>query len=100
MISSIGGWWTNRSRTGCFAARRAIRSAGAIFAGSGDVDREGATLEFLAVEHVDRLLGFGGGCHVHEREARDLPVNLSIMTLTEPTFPAAAKNSRRSPSEV
>jgi len=40
-----------------------------IFAGTSDVDGQGATLEFLVVKHLDRLVGFFRAAHLDEGEA-------------------------------
>src|SRR4029079_1492734 len=44
-------------------------AAGTFFAGPGDIHREGATIQFLAVQAVDGLLGFLGGTHGNETKA-------------------------------
>ena len=47
----------------------ATSAARTFFARLGDVDREGATVNFLAVQGRDGLLGFFGGAHGHETKA-------------------------------
>jgi hypothetical protein len=47
----------------------AATAAGAFFAGTSDVDREGATIELFAVQSVDRFLGFIGAAHGYETKA-------------------------------
>src|ERR1051325_2232559 len=63
-----------------FAARTAVATISAVaaatttgtrrafFARLGDVDRQGAALEFLAVKHLDRLVGLVGGREIDEGE--------------------------------
>src|SRR6266853_3309687 len=44
-------------------------AAGALFARLGDIDREGAAIQLLAVQGVNGLLSFLGGAHGDESEA-------------------------------
>jgi hypothetical protein len=54
---------------GSGAAAVAALAGGAFFAGFGDVDGEGAALEFFAVEHFDGFRRFGGTGEFDERES-------------------------------
>ncbi len=63
---------TAAAETTTATAEAATTTAGALFAGTGFIDRHGTAVEFLAIELGDGRIGLFLGAHGHERKSAGL----------------------------